>query len=464
MPVELTRSDFNRLISLLRELPDFKLADKRVDFVEDVFYASPRKQDILGHLNLTGAPHEVALRLVQRLLYFGQDVPGHEVLDLLIEKLLDSYIGAGDNADFLRGLRTRYALTDSMAAAAPLDPLLNTDSPKERREVPPTAAEPGPRIFLSYARPDEDQVARLYERLAEAGYRPWMDVRDILGGEVWSASIRRAIRNADFFVACLSSRAVGRRGTLQREIREALDIWQEKLEDDIYCIPVRLDECQPPDSLRQFQWIDLFREDGWPRLLQALQEGMRRFRESLREAPPLSISLTIVAPDGAQFVAEIPQETLIEDVLHAFLAQWQPSSVEPVRSVHYDLKLSDSADSSPLEPWRSLAGAGLTDRATLLLLPRFLEPDTPVSLMVEDRQGQRYATAVRLKTPVAQLANAFLAQTGQSACKGDILAEVVSQVASGKNRRLNPRATLFEQGVRDEELLRIVCLADAPTP
>jgi hypothetical protein len=61
---------------------------------------------------------------------------------------------------------------------------------------------------------------------------------------------------------------------LQREIRQALDIWQEKLEDDIYVIPARLEECNVHGDLENFQWVDLYEDDGWGRLLQAIQKGV----------------------------------------------------------------------------------------------------------------------------------------------------------------------------------------------
>lgn len=64
-----------------------------------------------------------------------------------------------------------------------------------------------------------------------------MDQEDIYPGEQWQGSIERAIEHADFFLACLSTHAVSRRGFLQREIKAALDQWQEKLHSDIYLIP-----------------------------------------------------------------------------------------------------------------------------------------------------------------------------------------------------------------------------------
>jgi hypothetical protein len=131
-------------------------------------------------------------------------------------------------------------------------------------------------VFLSYAREDADRVGSLYDALNNAGFKPWMATRDILPGENWERSIWRAVRRADFFVACLSSRSVGKRGFLQKEIKQALDIWQEKLSEDIYLIPARLEGCEVPVDLAQFQWVDLFLEGGLGQLLRAVEIGCQR--------------------------------------------------------------------------------------------------------------------------------------------------------------------------------------------
>ncbi len=137
-------------------------------------------------------------------------------------------------------------------------------------------------IFLSYAREDEEKVENLYQELSDAGFKPWMDKKDILPGERWETSIRRAIRRSDFFLACLSANSATKRGVLQKEIKDALDIWQEMLDSDIYLIPVRLEDCEVPESLSDFQWVNLFEENGWTRLVEAIQVGMERRAVELR--------------------------------------------------------------------------------------------------------------------------------------------------------------------------------------
>jgi hypothetical protein len=148
-------------------------------------------------------------------------------------------------------------------------------------------------IFLCYARQDEEAVRELYQRLSTAGFKPWMDQEDIYPGEQWQASIERALERSDFFLACLSTHAISRRGFLQREIKGALDRWQERLHSDIYLIPARLEPREVPEVLRDFQWVNLYEERGWPRLLQALQVGLERRRaapgSSVREfSAPIS--------------------------------------------------------------------------------------------------------------------------------------------------------------------------------
>ena len=137
------------------------------------------------------------------------------------------------------------------------------------------------RIFLSYTRADQAQVERLYQDLRQAGFTPWMDTKDLLPGQKFEYYIKQAIRKADFFLACLSKRSVNRRGVLQREIKEALDVLQERLESDVFLIPVRLEDCEVPESLREFHWANAYEDDGLQKLLQAIRWGIENQRAAL---------------------------------------------------------------------------------------------------------------------------------------------------------------------------------------
>lgn len=132
------------------------------------------------------------------------------------------------------------------------------------------------KIFMCYAREDHKRVEKLYQKLADAGFRPWMDKKDILPGENWKSVIKKSIQESAFFLACLSTNAVNKRGSIQQEIKNALEVWRQKLDDDIYLIPVRLEDCEVPASLADFQWVNLFENEGFDRLLETLRTGLKR--------------------------------------------------------------------------------------------------------------------------------------------------------------------------------------------
>lgn len=131
-------------------------------------------------------------------------------------------------------------------------------------------------IFISYARLDGNEVEKIYLFLKQSGYNPWMDVYDIIAGEQWERSIARAIKKSVIFIACLSSNSARRRGVIQKEIQLALDKYEGLLPEDIFIIPLRLDECSIPERLAHLHVEDWFDEDAPERLLKAISTGINR--------------------------------------------------------------------------------------------------------------------------------------------------------------------------------------------
>jgi hypothetical protein len=105
-----------------------------------------------------------------------------------------------------------------------------------------------------------------------------MESKDILPGENLRLSIKKAMRDADFVIACLSPDSVNERGFLQNQFTYALSTLKDKLETDIYLIPVRFAECQVPDYFEDLQIADLFKKEGWEQLLTAIKIGLERRR------------------------------------------------------------------------------------------------------------------------------------------------------------------------------------------
>ena len=100
------------------------------------------------------------------------------------------------------------------------------------------------RIFLCHASDDKAHVREVYHRLqAIEGFEPWLDEEDLLPGQVWAREIPRALQTSDFILIFLSRTSVAKRGYVQREMKMALDAWEELPEGTIHTIPVRLDDC-----------------------------------------------------------------------------------------------------------------------------------------------------------------------------------------------------------------------------
>lgn len=134
-----------------------------------------------------------------------------------------------------------------------------------------------PKVFLSYAREDLALAKKVCDDLIAQGVQVWMDENDLLVGQNWRNEITRAIRESDYFMALLSSNSLSKRGFVQKEMKMAVDILEEYPPDQIFILPVRLDECEVMnESLRYLQWADLFPE---------YEDGMRKV-------------LRVLAPDG----------------------------------------------------------------------------------------------------------------------------------------------------------------------
>lgn len=131
-------------------------------------------------------------------------------------------------------------------------------------------------IFLSYAKENRDGVLEVYSKLKGRGYNPWIDVKDILPGEKWEVAIKNASKAATTVLLFLSKTSVEKRGYIQKEVKNFLSQAEEFLDEDIYLIPVKLEQCDPPDTLEAYQSIELFSPDAWPRLERAIQESVNR--------------------------------------------------------------------------------------------------------------------------------------------------------------------------------------------
>ncbi|MCB0104109.1 MAG: toll/interleukin-1 receptor domain-containing protein [Anaerolineales bacterium] len=125
------------------------------------------------------------------------------------------------------------------------------------------------KVFLCHAHADREAVRTLYTRLTNDGVDAWLDKEKLLPGQDWELEIKKAVREADVVVVCLSKQ-FNQAGFRQKEVRLALDTAMEKPEGEIFIIPARLEECDTLESLRKYHWVDLF-DEGYSILMKSLK-------------------------------------------------------------------------------------------------------------------------------------------------------------------------------------------------
>jgi len=107
-------------------------------------------------------------------------------------------------------------------------------------------------IFISYSRKDSEFVDRLIQALELYGFPTWKDVTAISGGDVWKATISRAVRECDAFLVVLSPQSANSEN-VSKELAVATKHARRVL-------PVMYQACRIPDKM-EYDLAELHWED-----------------------------------------------------------------------------------------------------------------------------------------------------------------------------------------------------------
>ncbi|HCR53864.1 MAG TPA: hypothetical protein DIW27_05565, partial [Cytophagales bacterium] len=129
------------------------------------------------------------------------------------------------------------------------------------------------KVFLCHSSDDKPIVRKLFQRLySRKGIDPWLDEAKLLPGVRWDHEIAKAVKESHIVIVCVSKNSVSKEGYVQKEIQRALDIAQEKPEETIFIIPLKVEDCEIPDRLSQWQWVNYYEDGAFDRLLSSLQK------------------------------------------------------------------------------------------------------------------------------------------------------------------------------------------------
>ena len=128
------------------------------------------------------------------------------------------------------------------------------------------------RVFFCYAHEDYETVKVLYDKVKVLGYVPWLDKLDLLPGQKWRIIIPEILRNSHVVLMFFSSNSLGKRGFIQREYKLVREVMNDLPGNDLYIIPIRLDDCEIPEEFNDIQYIDFSEEFAFARIYRSIRE------------------------------------------------------------------------------------------------------------------------------------------------------------------------------------------------
>lgn len=137
------------------------------------------------------------------------------------------------------------------------------------------------KVFISHASEDTDDAEFIYDFLKSNHYEPWLDFKALKVGMQWDYEIEQALRESDFIIILLSKVATNKRGYIQREIKRMDRYSEEKLSDDIYILPILIDDCEVPRSLSKYQYMKTSQTDFADNLIESLNFQREKYLETV---------------------------------------------------------------------------------------------------------------------------------------------------------------------------------------
>ncbi len=129
-------------------------------------------------------------------------------------------------------------------------------------------------VFLIYAKEDIEKAKSLAQELKQRGFNPWLDIDEILPGQVWKKAVLSALEESSAALVLITENLAAKKGFVIKELEAAMEVLQENEKGISPVIPVRLsDSVKVPDKLSHIQWVNLFEKDGMDLLFRGLKRA-----------------------------------------------------------------------------------------------------------------------------------------------------------------------------------------------
>jgi hypothetical protein len=136
------------------------------------------------------------------------------------------------------------------------------------------------RIFVSYAREDNEIMENIFEGLKARYFDVWKDNHSLMVGQNWRVEIMQKLETTDFAVIGVSETSMTKEGFFKLELEWAIERYEKSKDDDIVLLPVRLDDVTSeriPNAINNLHILDV--RDGLDATLASIEVAVSKSRK-----------------------------------------------------------------------------------------------------------------------------------------------------------------------------------------
>ncbi|MBL8029001.1 MAG: toll/interleukin-1 receptor domain-containing protein [Fibrobacteres bacterium] len=147
-----------------------------------------------------------------------------------------------------RMLREKGFIKDFQITASGRDYYQSLLPKNQQITIGSSQAMPKKKIFISYVRENKTQIDAICKSLKSQNIDYWIDRDSLEPGRFWKDSIKKAIKDGAYFLACFSLESISKSQTyMNEEILLAVEMLRQKPYDNGWFLPIKLSECEIPD-------------------------------------------------------------------------------------------------------------------------------------------------------------------------------------------------------------------------
>lgn len=219
-------------------------------------------------------------------------------------------------------------------------------------------------VFLSHSSVDKPRVARLAERLEDAGLKVWFDRQDIDDGQDIVAAIEDGLERSRVLILCMTKSALESEWV---RVERNTATFRDPANAERRFLPLLFEDCTVPAMLRRIKYIDWRSEsdESWQQLTTRLTLGAAPLPDAPKEVTGRECSLEKPTGPGSRGTAPVANPDEAANQLSEWATAHFCHGLKPVLIVDESERLIQTFDHRFFNRIR-----GMVDRLMIVLCSR----------------------------------------------------------------------------------------------